>query len=195
MTWHGRGNISKRGVIRDERGRGRGARATWTGVGFELISRSGTQPSASSQSRVDIQTFLKHLSQLFSRATSFHHRALQSPSIARFVIGWISALPPLDHTAMQASTFLVDEQSLRNSPSRRDGVSFDVETNNRIYACELLTQAGLVLELPTQVVCSSQLLLHRFFCRRSMVEFHVEVRIRARHSFLSIPLCPMGVCA
>jgi hypothetical protein len=91
---------------------------------------------------------------------------------------------------MQASTFLVDEQSLRNSSSRRDGVSFDVETNNRIYACELLTQAGLVLELPTQVVCSSQLLLHRFFCRRSMVEFHVEVRILTLLSFcLPIPLC------
>jgi hypothetical protein len=43
-----------------------------------------------------------------------------------------------------------------------------------IYACELVSQAGVMLELPTQVVCSAQVMVHRFFYRRSMADFAID---------------------
>ena len=43
-----------------------------------------------------------------------------------------------------------------------------------VYGCELIAQAAIALELSTQVACSAQLLLHRFYCRRSMNEFAVD---------------------
>ena len=36
---------------------------------------------------------------------------------------------------------------LVNTPSKRDGIKAEVEYNNRVYACELIATAGVMLKL------------------------------------------------
>lgn len=36
-------------------------------------------------------------------------------------------------------------EDLVNTPSRKDGISFELETSQRHYACELIQRAGILL--------------------------------------------------
>ena len=70
--------------------------------------------------------------------------------------------------------FLYTPDQLENTPSRQDGVSEEAETINRVYGCELIADANLLLQLP-QVACArASVLFHRFYQRRSMMRFSVE---------------------
>jgi hypothetical protein len=50
--------------------------------------------------------------------------------------------------------FLVPEGGLQNTPSRKDGVMEELESNLRIYGCELIQQAGILLKLYPLFCCS-----------------------------------------
>lgn len=41
----------------------------------------------------------------------------------------------------------VDAYHVKNSPSRADGIDEETETSLRIYGCELIQQAGIMLKL------------------------------------------------
>lgn len=43
---------------------------------------------------------------------------------------------------------LLPEEKLVNTPSQSDGLSIDAETDLRIYGCELIQTAGILLKLP-----------------------------------------------
>lgn len=43
--------------------------------------------------------------------------------------------------------FYLSEEQLSQSPSRKDGVSADDEETLRIYGCELIQEAGILLRL------------------------------------------------
>ncbi|KAJ1453273.1 cyclin-like protein [Pelagophyceae sp. CCMP2097] len=60
---------------------------------------------------------------------------------------------------------------LENSPSRQDGISQAVEIERRIWACELVQEAGILLKLPQVVMCTAQNLVHRFLYRKSLARF------------------------
>ena len=70
-------------------------------------------------------------------------------------------------------TYIVPDEILAKSPSRRAGVPASVEESNRVYGCELIVQAGLLLRLKQPTVTTAQILLHRFYYRGSMVHFQV----------------------
>ena len=70
--------------------------------------------------------------------------------------------------------FLLKREELENSPSRREGISRDDERMLRVYGCELIQTSGILLKLPQQVCATAQVLFHRFFCKRSFVQFKVE---------------------
>jgi len=72
--------------------------------------------------------------------------------------------------------FYLSKEDLRNSPSRRDGVSEDTETELRIFGTTLIQAGGCLLQLPQVVMATGQVLFHRFFCKESMAKFDVEVR-------------------
>ena len=78
--------------------------------------------------------------------------------------------------AALASTFVLSEEALANSPSRKAGVSEDLETQLRLYGCELVQEAGCLLKLPQAVMATGQVLLHRFYGKRSMTEHDVKVQ-------------------
>ena len=72
--------------------------------------------------------------------------------------------------------FYVSEEDLvNNTPSRKDGVSFETETQLRIYGCELIQEGGILLKLPQAVMATGQVLLHRFYCKESLLKFNIKV--------------------
>ncbi len=74
--------------------------------------------------------------------------------------------PPLQCGEMR--TYILPASILNSSPSVRGGVSSDVEVSNRIFACEVISQSGILLRLPQAAISTAQILLHRFYYRVSM---------------------------
>eukprot|EP00250_Pteridium_aquilinum_P020064 c24686_g1_i7 orf=955-2226(-) len=68
------------------------------------------------------------------------------------------------------SFFLTPEQ-LDDSPSARHGISSSTEKALRLYACEIIQEAGILLRLPQAVAATAQVLFHRFFCKQSFRDF------------------------
>ncbi|CAM9256935.1 unnamed protein product, partial [Heterosigma akashiwo] len=60
---------------------------------------------------------------------------------------------------------------LDNSPSKKDGVPWEQEYKFRVWGCELVQEAGVLLRLPQVVMATGQNLLQRFFYRRSLKRF------------------------
>jgi hypothetical protein len=81
-------------------------------------------------------------------------------------------------TRTELDTFFVSEDDLRDSPSRKHGIDEETETTLRIFGCELVQEAGILLKCPQAVMVTGQVLLHRFYCRKSMREFNVRVSRR-----------------
>jgi hypothetical protein len=42
---------------------------------------------------------------------------------------------------------LLNDNDLKNTPSNEDGIESDVEAEQRIYSCELIQKAGILLKL------------------------------------------------
>jgi len=62
---------------------------------------------------------------------------------------------------------LLPREILRESPSQRLGVPEAVERRHRIFGCELIQEAGILLRQPQVVMATAQTLFHRFFYRRA----------------------------
>uniref|UniRef100_M0ZSA7 Ankyrin repeat domain-containing protein EMB506, chloroplastic n=1 Tax=Solanum tuberosum TaxID=4113 RepID=M0ZSA7_SOLTU len=71
-------------------------------------------------------------------------------------------------------TFYLAEEQLINSPSWKDGIDEVTETTLRIYGCDLIQESGILLRLPQAVMATSQVLLHRFYCKKSFARFNVN---------------------
>lgn len=63
---------------------------------------------------------------------------------------------------------LLPREILRESPSRQLGVPAAEELRHRIFGCELVEEAGILLRQPQVVMATAQNLLHRFFYRRAL---------------------------
>ena len=75
----------------------------------------------------------------------------------------------------QIDDFYLSEEALAASPSRADGVDVATEAGLRRYGCEVIQEAGILLRLPQVVMATAQVLLHRFYCKRSLHKFDVKV--------------------
>lgn len=49
------------------------------------------------------------------------------------------------------------------------------ETQLRIYGCEVIQEGGILLKLPQAVMATGQVLLQRFYVKRSLVKFNIKV--------------------
>eukprot|EP01025_Chloroclados_australasicus_P048400 TRINITY_DN5482_c0_g1_i1.p1 TRINITY_DN5482_c0_g1~~TRINITY_DN5482_c0_g1_i1.p1 ORF type:complete len:449 (-),score=50.58 TRINITY_DN5482_c0_g1_i1:402-1748(-) len=70
--------------------------------------------------------------------------------------------------------FYLTEDQLLSSPSRQDGISFEDEQQLRMYACDLIQEVGILLLCPQQVLATAQVLLHRFYCKKSFKNYMVK---------------------
>ncbi|KAI3931390.1 hypothetical protein MKX01_040307 [Papaver californicum] len=71
-------------------------------------------------------------------------------------------------------TFYLTDEQLENSPSRKDGVDESTETTLRIYGCDLIQEGGILLKLPQVVMATGQVLLNRFYFKKSFARFNVK---------------------
>ena len=71
--------------------------------------------------------------------------------------------------------FYLTDEELAASPSRADGVAAAAEEGLRHYGCDVIQEAGVLLRLPQAVMATAQVLLHRFYCKRSLAKFDVKV--------------------
>ncbi|XP_022901051.1 cyclin-L1 [Onthophagus taurus] len=69
---------------------------------------------------------------------------------------------------------LLPEEKLRSTPSQNDGLDNDTETDLRIYGCELIQTAGILLKLPQVAMATGQVLLQRFYYSKSLVRHPVD---------------------
>lgn len=61
---------------------------------------------------------------------------------------------------------------------RKDGVSMEVETQLRIYGCEVIQEGGILLRLPQAVMATAQVLLQRFYMKQSLRTYNIKVDCR-----------------
>ena len=72
-------------------------------------------------------------------------------------------------------SFYLSDKQLANSPSRLDGVDEAVENQLRQFGCDLIQEAGILLRLPQAVAATGQVLLQRFYCKKSLRKLDVKV--------------------
>ncbi|KAK0533503.1 hypothetical protein OC834_002223 [Tilletia horrida] len=63
---------------------------------------------------------------------------------------------------------------LRETPSQADGVPADLEEELRVYGCQLIQQAGILLQLPQVAMATAQVLFQRFWFVSSMKHFSIK---------------------
>lgn len=94
--------------------------------------------------------------------------------------------------SLNLDSFYLTEEQLENSPSRQDGIDKDTEANLRMYGCQVIQEAGIMLGFDQVVMATGQVLLHRFYCKRSMKTFNVKVWPPA--AALLSPVWPCHCC-
>jgi len=64
--------------------------------------------------------------------------------------------------------YISDQTLLKQTPSREDDIDEDTENSLRIYGCELIQDASILLSLPQTVPTTAQALLQKFYVLRSL---------------------------
>lgn len=107
-----------------------------------------------------------------------------------------ASAPPKEYSSVSLSleNCFISEEKLRDTPSRKDGVSPSLEADLRIVGCEYIQSAGLLLRLPQVtlllvVICftahfaskvamaTAQVLFQRFFYSKSFVKYSIFVSL------------------
>jgi hypothetical protein len=70
---------------------------------------------------------------------------------------------------------IVPKDRLVNTPSRKVGVSHELEVDLRITGCEYIQTGGLLLQLPQVAMATAQVLFQRFYYAKSFTEYKVRV--------------------
>eukprot|EP00884_Botryococcus_braunii_P015562 jgi/Botrbrau1/268/Bobra.0022s0237.1 len=70
--------------------------------------------------------------------------------------------------------FIISDEEIKNSPSRRDGIAEGLEEQLRFYGTEVICEACALLKLNQVVVATGQTLFHRFYALESMRKFDVK---------------------
>ncbi len=78
--------------------------------------------------------------------------------------------------------YVLDAELTDSSPSRLDNVDFSTETTLRHYGAELIQKAGILLGCQQAVMVTGQVLLQRFYCKKSLREFNIQVGIAVAFS-------------
>ncbi len=91
-------------------------------------------------------------------------------------------------TSSTINTLLLPPHILNSTPSwRYDNIEPNEETLHRVFGCELIQEAGILLRMSQAVMATGQHLLHRFYYRYILptrVYFHIYIffYIHVNHS-------------
>ncbi|KAK9884355.1 hypothetical protein WA026_005305 [Henosepilachna vigintioctopunctata] len=81
---------------------------------------------------------------------------------------------PYGKILLSLRNLLLPDEKLSPTPSQNDGLDVETETDLRIYGCELIQTAGILLKLPQVAMATGQVLLQRFYYSKSLVRHPVE---------------------
>lgn len=92
------------------------------------------------------------------------------------------ALPLVVETMLTCNidSFYFTEEELQQSPSRAHGITQEQEGVLRVYGAQMVQEAGILLKCPQVVMATGQILLQRFYCKRSLKDFSIKVRACVR---------------
>ncbi|KAH0537900.1 cyclin-L1 [Cotesia glomerata] len=82
---------------------------------------------------------------------------------------------PYGSIVLTLQNCLLPEEKLITTPSRLDGLDAETEIDLRIYGCELIQTAGILLKLPQVAMATSQVLFQRFYYSKSLVRHDMEI--------------------
>lgn len=88
-------------------------------------------------------------------------------------------LLPVLFITMATQIVLVPRKLQQCTPSIQDGLTREMEISQRIYGCQLIQKAGVLLKLEAVTVASAQTILHRFYYRKSLKKFDVRLVVTA----------------
>ena len=71
--------------------------------------------------------------------------------------------------------FINDEMILKQTPSKEDDVDEETERNLKIYGCELIQDASILLQLPQTVPTTACAILQKFYYLRSLYVHDIKV--------------------
>ncbi|ETW59786.1 hypothetical protein C923_04367 [Plasmodium falciparum UGT5.1] len=63
----------------------------------------------------------------------------------------------------------------KKTPSEEKNIDKNEEIKLRIYGCQLLQEAGIILKLKAVTIVTSQILFHRFYFKKSFTDFDVNI--------------------
>ena len=73
--------------------------------------------------------------------------------------------------------FYLTKGEQEQSPSRRDGITAAAERELRHYCADVVAEAAVLLRLPQVVAATAQVLVQRFYCKRSLKKFDPKVGV------------------
>lgn len=98
-------------------------------------------------------------------------------------------------TVLSLDNCIIPTERLLETPSIKDGMSHDLETDLRIVGCEYIQSAGMLLRLPQVrdllprtvafslsflatlkvAMATAQVLFQRYYYSKSFVKYHIQV--------------------
>ncbi|CRH02295.1 cyclin, putative [Plasmodium relictum] len=69
---------------------------------------------------------------------------------------------------------LIDKEKVK-TPSEEKNIEKNIEIKLRIYGCQLIQEAGIILRLKPVTIATSQVLFHRFYFKKSFTDFDVKI--------------------
>jgi hypothetical protein len=72
---------------------------------------------------------------------------------------------------VEYTSILLPDSILDLSPSQKDGIDPTLEMIHRVFGCEIIQEAGILLKLPQVVMATGQNIFQRFFYRKSFERF------------------------
>lgn len=81
---------------------------------------------------------------------------------------------PYGKILLSLKNCILPDEKLLLTPSQNDGLDKDTEIDLRIYGCELIQTAGILLKLPQVAMATGQVLLQRFYYSKSLVRHPIE---------------------
>ncbi|XP_065890051.1 cyclin-L1-like [Dysidea avara] len=84
--------------------------------------------------------------------------------------------PPQEYSRIEIAleNRVIPEEKLENTPSRKHGISEELERDLRVVGCEYIQCAGLLLRLPQVAMATAQVLFQRFYYSKSFVNYSVQ---------------------
>lgn len=70
-------------------------------------------------------------------------------------------------------------ENIDETPSMKDGLDRDTENDLRMYGCEMIQTAGILLKVPQVAMATGQVIFQRFYFSKSMVKHDVEATAMA----------------